>query len=354
MGVHKIKFALNGKVALSDYITSLVWSPSGEFLAASSASGEMQVWRSHGNSIQDFQTLSELTDKAIDCMAFCHDGKFLAATGQDGRVRVWQSGNADRFSSYQTIDCHSKHPSVWIDRLAWHPSSYLLAFNLGRQVQVWDVENEKMMALLDFAESTVSDLAWCPDGLLLSVGGKNMVKSWHSKDWLQLPTVLEITGASEAIAWSNDGKYLASGNQDNSITLAEGSNDPWLLTGFPSKIRQLVWSDVLTKHGTPLLAVASANGVAVWIKEKYQEHWQCWLLDLHKEMVRAIAFEPNSLLLATTSDDGCFYLWHEAVELAQILKQDVAFCNLAWHPQGNRLAIGSESGEIFIYASQTV
>jgi len=63
---------------------------------------------------------------------------------------------------------------------------------------------------------------------------------------------------------------------------------------------------------------------------------------------------PNSLLLATTSDDGCFCLWHEAVELAQILRQEVAFCNLAWHPLGNQLAIGSESGEIFIYSNQTI
>jgi len=342
----QIKFALNWQVTLSDYITGLAWSPSGQFLAASSAAGEVGIWRSRS----EFQSLLPLSDRTIDCLEFCHDGRFLAAAGQDGQVRIWQSSDLGVFTAYTTIDYPPDHPSVWIDRLAWHPSNYFLAFTLGRQVQVWDVEQSAIAATLDFEESTVSDLAWSPDGLLLAVGGKDYVKSWDVNNWLQSPSVLELASASMAIAWSKDCKYLASGNQDNSVVVAEKIPDPWVMTGFPSKIRQLIWSDCNTRHGTPLLAVASANGVAVWIKEKQQEHWQCWLLDLHQEMVRAIAFQPNSLLLATTSDDGWLCIWHEAVELVQTLKQEVAFCSLSWHPQGDKLAIGSESGEIFVYS----
>jgi WD40 repeat protein len=283
-------------------------------------------------------------------LAFCHDGQFLAAAGQDGQVKIWQSSDLGAFTTYRTIDYQPEFASVWIDRLAWHPSDYLLAFNLGRQVQVWSIEKGEIIATLDFEESMVTDLTWSPDGLTLAVGGKNSVKSWDLKDLLQPPTVLELTSASMAIAWSKDSKYLASGNQDHSVVITDGTSDPWLMTGFPSKIRQLVWSDCPTKHGTPLLAVASANGVAVWIKEANEAHWQCWLLDLHQEMVRAIAFQPNSLLLATTSDDGWLCLWHEATELIQVIQQAVAFCNMAWHPQGDKLAIGSESGEIFVYS----
>ena len=52
--------------------------------------------------------------------------------------------------------------------------------------------------------------------------------------------------------------------------------------------------------------------------------------------------------------DGRLCLWHEAVELIQILEEEVAFCHAAWHPLGDKLAVGSESGEIFIYSIQPI
>jgi WD40 repeat protein len=60
---YQIKFDLNWKVTLSDYITGIAWSPSGQFLAASSASGEVAVWQSP----TDYQVLLSLSDNAIDC-----------------------------------------------------------------------------------------------------------------------------------------------------------------------------------------------------------------------------------------------------------------------------------------------
>lgn len=168
----RVKFALNWQVTLSDYITGLAWSPSGKILTASSAAGEVVVWRSPSEA----QVLLSLSDNAIDCLGFCHDGRFLAAAGQDGQVKIWAYSESGIFTDYRTIDCHTEQPSIWIDRLAWHPSNYLLAFNLGRQVRVWNVEESKIETTLDFDESTVSDLAWSPDGLLLAVGGKNCVK----------------------------------------------------------------------------------------------------------------------------------------------------------------------------------
>jgi len=38
------------------------------------------------------------------------------------------------------------------------------------------------------------------------------------------------------------------------------------------------------------------------------------------------------------------------VEIVQIIKQESPLCCLAWHPQADRLACGSEFGEIVIYA----
>lgn len=47
-----------------------------------------------------------------------------------------------------------------------------------------------------------------------------------------------------AIAWSTDGKFIAEGNLDNTLTVVEWDcpAEPWVMRGFPGKVRQLAWS----------------------------------------------------------------------------------------------------------------
>ena len=333
-----LKLAKQG--TLSDYVTVVTWSPDGT-IAASSAPGEVMLLQSEETNL-----LQSANGKSVDCLAFSKDGQFLAAGGQDGGVNIWQLNAGELIASL-------KNAPAWVDQMAWSPSSNLLAFSLGRFVQVWDADQREIAATLDFAESSVLNINWHPNGQGLTVGGYQGVKIWNPQDWDDDPYMMSVDSASLAIAWSPDGKYLASGNLDRTITVLEWNNPhPWIMRGFPGKIRHLAWSQALTKTGAPLLASASAECIVVWEKHPdVSRAWEGRVIERHTEVVQAITFQPNTFLLASASEDGCVCLWHKAKSIAQNLSgAPDGFSCLAWHPQGHQLAAGGNNGEILIWS----
>jgi WD40 repeat protein len=324
---------------LTDYITSLTWNTSGEKLAATSAAGEVIIWKN--GEITHLQTT---TDKSLDCLDFSADGQYLAVGGQDGNVKIWQEN--------QLITTLENAPA-WVDKLAWNPINNLLAFSLGRYVQVWDAETAEIVVTLPFENSSILGIDWRKDGKYLAIGGYQGLKVWNSEDWDQEPNIFPTTTVSLAMGWSSDGKYLASGNMDRSVTVLEwGNPDPWVMRGFPGKIRQLVWSDVTTATGVPLLATSSVDGVVVWEKSADDAvGWEAQVLTNHVDIINAIAYSPHSLMLASAGADGWLCLWNENYEVSQILTGvSGGFSTLAWHPQGKFLAAGGEQGELLIWS----
>ncbi|MBD2666378.1 WD40 repeat, subgroup [Richelia sinica FACHB-800] len=324
---------------LADYVTALAWSGDGNILAATSGAGEVKLW-SNGELIN----LQSETGKSLDCIAFSPDGKYLAVGGQDGKVKIWREN--------QLITTLENAPA-WVDKLAWSYTSNHLAFSLGRYVQVWDADREDIVVTLNFENSSILGIDWRKDGQYLAISGYKGVKIWNSQNWDEEPYVLSMSTVSIAMAWSPDGQYLASGNMDRSVTVLEWENpDPWVMRGFPGKIRHLAWSEAKTSVGAPLLASSSVEGVVVWEKSADESvGWEAKVLTNHVDIINAIAFAPNSFFLASAAADGWLCLWDENQQVKQILTGALAgFSSLAWHPQGQFLAAGGEQGELLMWS----
>jgi WD40 repeat protein len=242
---------------------------------------------------------------------------------------------------------------AWVDRMAWSPTQNLLAFSVGKYVQVWDSDSGEIVVTLNFDDSSVLGLTWHPDGKRLTVAGYQGIKIWTADDWDDDPYLVPIASASLAIAWSSDGKYIASGNMDQTVTVLEwGNASPWVMQGFPGKVRQVVWSHVGAQVGTPLLAAVSAEGIIVWERQVDQpDTWGNRLLLEHAGNVRSVQFQPNTQLLASVGVDDQVNLWFGANTLAQKLDgaPQGSTC-LAWNPGGNQVAAGGEHGELYIWS----
>ena len=325
---------------LADYVTALAWSSQWEILAASSAAVEVIVWEN-----RKLITLQPTTNQAVNCLAFSHNGKYLAIGGQDGKVKIWCEN--------QLITTLENAP-IWVDQLAWSYTNNQLAFSLGPYVQIWDADTLEVVVTLNFNDSSILGIDWRKDGKYLAINGYKGVKIWSTQDWNAEPFIFSIPSVSITTIWSPDGEYLASGNMDRTLTVLQWENpDPWVMRGFPGKIRQLAWSDLKTATGAPILAASSVEGIVAWEKSVDESvGWEARILTNHVDIIQAISFAPQSLILASAGADGWLCLWDENQEVSQILTDtEAGFSTLSWHSQGQLLAAGSEQGELIIWST---
>ncbi|WP_250126500.1 hypothetical protein [Chroococcidiopsis sp. CCMEE 29] len=334
---------------------TFAWSPIGNMLAAASGSGEVHVLN-QGVRI----SLCQPDEYSIDALAFSADGKWLAAGGQNGTITLWQLEDG-MLNLANTLDCGG-----WIDRLNWHPTCNYLAFNRGKTVQIWDVDqSETVMTLPEIA--TPQDIRWSPDGNYLAIAIKSNVHIWNAENWHERLYQWELTSPASALAWSPDGSLLACAIHDHSIGVLDWLNAqllqrqptdesdlPILMRGFPGKIRQLAWADLPSASNLPpILAAATCEFVTLWMQSP--DGSDNWVLDLHSETVLDVAFQPRTGWLASLSEDGWIILWQAALEAAQVLKgADAGFSCLAWHPTGQLLAAGGQQGELLVWSTRPI
>ncbi|MGB3263193.1 MAG: WD40 repeat domain-containing protein [Microcoleus sp.] len=343
---NELMLELHGKKILSDYITAITWSPDRKNFAACSAAGEVMLGNVAAMNKLSLQPLQIETGHSINCLAFSSDSQFVAAGGQEGKVQIWR---VDSGKLIANLD----NQRVWVDKLAWSPNCNQLAFSMGRCVQVWNANDNVVEVTLNFDSSSILDLAWHPIVQYLAVSGNKGVKVWSGEDWDEDPEILSVPSVTGAIAWSPSGEYLACGNMDNTLIVSEWGNlEPWVMQGFPGKVRELAWSDQTNSLGAPLLAAASSRGISVWERDADESvGWEGWALEVHENVVSAIAFQPTTFLLASAAADGQICLWDEAEQLLQILEgAEGGFSCLAWHPDGQFLAGGGCGGELLVWS----
>jgi WD40 repeat protein len=351
---------LSATTQLSDYVSTIAWSPSGNVFAAACSNGEVHL-------IQSFvgMMLCPPTDRSIDALAFSHDGNWLAAGGLDGKIRLWRIDN----NIPKLLDTNAQaHPlrvvetGSWVYRLVWSPIRTHLAFNLGKSVQIWDAEQAEVITNLPGVASP-QDLCWSPDGHYLAVATKNDIHIWNSQNWDRRLYQWELDSPASTLAWSPDGAYLACAIHDRSISVLDWSKAkylqaepvdeadlPVLMTGFPGKIRHLAWADLPPDANfSSFLAASTRELVTMWVKSPLD--WENWVLELSSGNVVDVAFQPKSAVLATLAEDGWIVLWQAAVEAVQVLDgAEEGFCCLGWHPTGCRLAAGGRRGELFVWS----
>lgn len=343
---------------LDDYVIDLAWSPEGDSLAAASAAGPIRLFA--GATGDERYELSG-HESGTNCIAFTLRSPVLASGGQDGAVKFWDFGSG-RHQATVSLG------GTGVEKIEWRPEARFLegspasaesgsgpelAAACGRKLALIAPGGSIRHSFPD-ASKTISAISWRPlagaipppaFSSLLAVACFGAVRLWDAEG-LALTKELGCATAVEALVWSPNGKWLVSGNRDPSVHLWAPAEETELqMSGFEGKVKHLGFD-----HTGRWLATSGGPEASIWDCAGAGPEGRAPAMLPHQSAVGALRFQNSHGLLATASSDGAVNLW--SPERKQPLRATVrmpgAPTQLAWSPDDRFLAIGSETGAIYV------
>jgi WD40 repeat protein len=238
-------------------------------------------------------------------LALSADGTFVALATSSGALSAWEVKSG-------ALRLHQTHV-VALTALAFAPSGPILSWTCRYDPTIhrWDVLSGKEMAPCPGHEHAVQSLAFGPDGkTLVSSGLDERVRFWRGDPWEAIPDKLPWSlGRSDSLilggrtAVSRDGRWLALARDGKDMQIVHASSgkmtrkllgsSKFCCVAFSPDGRFVAGGDVSTPTSTSrgrlhLWDVATGKAIHVVYG--------------HGDLVRAVAFSPDSKTVATGSD----------------------------------------------------
>jgi WD40 repeat protein len=330
------------QAVISDHVIALAWSPDGRWLTAAAVSGPISLFDGATGQCAAVLAGHHLGTTSLSWSA---DSTCLASTGQDGLVRLW---DATTGREQQALDAGAP----WVESVAWSPTGTLLATAAGRTLRLWDTAG-RLQQQYPAQTSTIAALQWAPRTVQIRRAAAVLATAVYGRVTLWTPerseplTQFAWKGSILTLAWSPDGRYLVHGDQDATVhfwVLADGKDAQ--MWGYPTKVRELAWD-----HTSRYLATGGGPVVVVWdYAGKGPQGSKPLMLEAHEDFLSALAFQHAHPLLASGGLDGRVVVWQPGKSRLPLTQNmlDAGITQLAWAPDDQALAIGSEMGTVMV------
>ena len=279
-----------------------------------------------------------------------HGRTALIATPPDGDVDPLPGGHllrlydvaAGRFvSSFQATAGNPSRATISNDG-RFMAASTAATTGTGSSIAVWDIASAKILVKWEGLAPS-ANLRFSPDGeLLASASLDQTVGIWDVTHRIRRAT-LKPGGFAMTVAFSNDGRLLASGTADGKAEIWDSRSGTSVLRWQASPSSQI--EAVAFSPDSTMLATCSGEGIQVWevatgrLRSAFNGHQGVW----------EVVFHPTAPKLYT-SGWGVIKEWDLSRTLT--VTDEAGPSKLALSPDGRYFA-GSSRGRVGLYDATT-
>jgi WD40 repeat protein len=332
----------------TNQVICLAFSPDGRTLVTGSRDGTLKLWnvatRQVAATLRGHTTGVRAVALGVRAVAFSSDGKQLASGGEDGTVRLWDVAARREL---QTLYGHEME----VNAVAFLPHSKILASTSNdATVKLWDATRKPDREILIRQRSPIRGVTFSPDGKSLAVLSDSL-KRYDVETGRELATLGEPLTGFEFPALSPDWKRLAvAPGMGPAIHLWDLSPSR-RVAEFKGKFR---YSALAFSPDGRMLAAGSweREGIRLWDVARRRE---AGTLHVRAELIRAVAFSPDSKLLAWIDVNSTIGLWDIAArrQVAALSGHYGPPSAIALSPDGQTLASGSSDHTVKLWSCRT-
>jgi WD40 repeat protein len=184
-------------------VTSVAFSPDGQYLASGSKDQSVKVWRMSTGTL-----VSSRSDHAqqVNAVAFSPDGQWLASASNDRTAKLYRTSD---WGLERTLTGHGDY----VFSLAFSPGSATVATGSWDQtVRIWRVTDGGLLFSLPHGSGILA-VAFSPNGKTLASGAHDhSIKLWDPKRGVLVDTLLGHNASVLTLAFAPDSRTLASGS----------------------------------------------------------------------------------------------------------------------------------------------
>uniref|UniRef100_A0A8C5ZAC0 Uncharacterized protein n=1 Tax=Marmota marmota marmota TaxID=9994 RepID=A0A8C5ZAC0_MARMA len=245
----------------------------------------------------------------VCCVKFSNDGEYLA-TGCNKTTQVYRV--SDDVENLNTSSSPSS--DLYIRSVCFSPDGKFLATGAeDRLIRIWDIENRKIVMILQGHEQDIYSLDYFPSGdKLVSGSGDRTVRIWDLRTG-QCSLTLSIEDGVTTVAVSpGDGKYIAAGSLDRAVRVWD-SETGFLVERLDSENesgtghKDSVYSVVFTRDGQSVVSGSLDRSVN---DSKTPNSGTCEVTYIgHKDFVLSVATTQNDEYILSGSKDRGVLFW---------------------------------------------
>ena len=201
------------------FVNSVAFAPDGLSLASGSSDLTVRIWNLYDQNFEDASLVLRGHSRTVKIVSYSNDGQYIASGSSDGIIRVWNA------SGKSSLDLQMDgHTDPVLAVTISHDSRFIASASADGTARVWDAQTcEQMYPPLVGHEQQVLSIAFSSDDQCIATGSEDTtIRLWNARTGQPVPQELRgHTSGVTGIVFSPNSLHLASASDDKTVRFWE-------------------------------------------------------------------------------------------------------------------------------------